>query len=378
MTRPRLTVRARLTALYALLVGASTGVLLLVSLWLLGRSFDRTLPEALAADALRDVALQYGLAFIGVLLLAAVIGWAVAGRVLAPLKRITGTARRVSDQSLAERIPVAGADDELRELGQTLNSMLDRLEGSFEAQQRFVANASHELRSPLTVIRTEAEVALANPEPDLEELRGMAEAVVEASRRTEALLAGLLILARSQPDLLRRRPVELDASVQAAVEDAQADAAREGVRLSVRLEPAEVEGDPALLERVAANLIQNGIRYNRPGGFVDVSTRSGRGTVELRVENSGAPVAADAAARLTEPFERLGREADARGAGLGLSIVSAVSRAHGGSLSIEPRAGGGLVVSVRLPGSRDGARRAEEAHLDVRARGSRPALESSA
>jgi signal transduction histidine kinase len=378
MTRPRLTVRARLTALYALLVGASTGVLLLVSLWLLGRSFDRTLPEALAGDALRDVALQYGLAFVGVLLLAAVIGWAVAGRVLAPLKRITGTARRVSDQSLAERIPVAGADDELRELGETLNSMLDRLEGSFEAQQRFVANASHELRSPLTVIRAEAEVALANPEPDLEELRGMAEAVVEASRRTEALLAGLLILARSQPDLLRRRPVELDAAVQAAVDDAQADAAREGVRLSARLDPTKVEGDPALLGRVAANLIQNGIRYNRPGGFVDVSTRPGMGTVEVRVENSGPPVAPDAAARLTEPFERLGREADARGAGLGLSIVSAVSRAHGGSLSIEPRSGGGLVVSVRLPGSRGGARRGEEAHRDARAPGNRPALESSA
>ena len=268
MTRPRLTVRARLTLLYALLVGASTGVLLLVSLWLLGRSFDRTLPDALAGEAFRDVAFQYALAFIGVLLLAAVIGWAVAGRVLAPLKRITGTARRVSDESLTERIPVAGADDELRELGETLNSMLDRLEGSFASQQRFVANASHELRSPLTVIRAEAEVALANPEPDLDELLGMAEAVVDASRRTEALLAGLLILARSQPDLLRRRPVDLDAAVQAAVDDAERHAAGERVGLTTRLDHAEVEGDPALLERVAANLIENGIRYNRPGGYV--------------------------------------------------------------------------------------------------------------
>ena len=378
MTRPRLTVRARLTLLYALLVGASTGVLLLVSLWLLGRSFDRTLPDELAGEAFRDVTLQYALAFIGVLLLAAVIGWAVAGRVLAPLKRITGTARRVSDESLAERIPVAGADDELRELGETLNSMLDRLEGSFASQQRFVANASHELRSPLTVIRAEAEVALANPEPDLDELLGMAEAVVDASRRTEALLAGLLILARSQPDLLRRRPVDLDAAVQAAVDDAERHAAGERVGLTTRLDHAEVEGDPALLERVAANLIENGIRYNRPGGYVHVQTRSGIGSVELRVENSGPPVDAAAAARLTEPFERLGREADARGAGLGLSIVSAVSRAHGGSLSIEPRPGGGLVVSVRLPGSREAARRAEEARRDARAPGSRPALESSA
>lgn len=376
MNFPRLTVRARLTALYALLVGVSTGVLLLVSLWLLGRSFDRTLPDALAGDAFRDVALQYGLAFAGVLLLAAVIGWTVAGRVLAPLKRITATARRVSDESLAERIPVTGADDELRELGETLNSMLDRLEGSFESQQRFVANASHELRSPLTVIRAEAEVALANPEPDVDELLGMAEAVVDASRRTEALLAGLLILARSQPDLLNRRRVDLDAAVRSALEDAQPVAEREGVRLSARLDPAETEGDAALLERVAANLIENGIRYNRPGGFVEVSTRPGSGTVELRVENSGPPVAAEEAARLTEPFERLGREADARGAGLGLSIVSAVSRAHGGSLTIEPRAGGGLVASVRLPTGE--ARRAAEPLREAHAAGNRPAFESPA
>ena len=376
MRRPRPTVRARLTALYALLVGASTGVLLLVSLWLLGRNFDRTLPDALAGDALGDVALQYALAFVGVLLLATVIGWAVAGRMLAPLKRITGTARRVSEESLSERIPVAGPRDELRDLVETLNGMLDRLESAFQSQQRFVANASHELRSPLTVIRAEAEVALANPEPDLDELRGMAEAVVDASRRTETLLAGLLILARSQPDLLRSRPVNLDAAVRSAVVEAEGDAAREGVRLQARLEPAAVEGDPALLERVAANLIENGIRYNRPGGFVDVSTRAGIGTVELRVENSGPPIDAVAAARLTEPFERLGREADARGAGLGLSIVSAVSRAHGGSLSIVPRAGGGLIVSVRL--STAGARPAEAARSDVPATGNRPALESPA
>jgi signal transduction histidine kinase len=219
-------------------------------------------------------------------------------------------------------------------------------------------------------------VALANPEPDLDELRGMAEAVVDASRRTETLLAGLLILARSQPDLLHSRPVDLDAAVRSAVEEAEGDAAREGVRLQARLEPAAVEGDPALLERVAANLIENGIRYNRPGGFVDVSTRAGIGTVELRVENSGPPIDAIAAARLTEPFERLGREADARGAGLGLSIVSAVSRAHGGSLSIVPRAEGGLIVSMRLP--KAGARAAEAPRSDVRSPGNRPALESPA
>jgi signal transduction histidine kinase len=349
MRRPRLTIRARLTALYALLVGLSTGILLLVSYWLLARHFDRTLPDALASDTLDEVGFQYLVAFAGVLLVATAIGWAVAGRVLAPLKRITGTARRVSEQRLGERIEVAGPQDELRELGETLNSMFDRLAESFDAQRRFVANASHELRSPLTVIRSEAEVALANPEPDLDELRGMAEAVVQASRRTEALLASLLILARGQRGLVRSQPVDLAAIAAAALDGAATDAAGEGVRLGAELAPAPVEGDSALLERLVANLVENGVRYNRPGGFVEVRTRAGVASVELRVENSGPRVGEEAAARLAEPFERLAREADARGAGLGLSIVRAVGEAHGGTLAIEPRPEGGLAVSVRLP-----------------------------
>jgi signal transduction histidine kinase len=346
MRRPRPTIRARLTALYALLVGVSTGVLLGVSYWLLARHFDRTLPEALANDALEEVAVQYLIAFAGVLLVAGVIGWAVSGRLLAPLKRITGTARRVSEERLGERIPVSGPHDELRELGETLNSMLDRLADSFDAQRRFVANASHELRSPLTVIRSEAEVALANPEPDLDELRGMAASVVQASRRTEALLSSLLILARSQRGLTRSEPVDLADAAAAAAELTAEAAAAESVRLTLELEPAVIEGDRALLERLAANLIENGVRYNRPGGFVAVRTRPG---AELEVENSGPVVDRAAAERLAEPFERLARSADGPGAGLGLSIVRAVGEAHGGSLSIEPRPGGGLIVAVRFP-----------------------------
>jgi len=346
---PRFTIRARLTALYALLVAFSTGILLLVSYWLLGRHFDRTLPAPLANDALDEVAVQYGIAFVGVVLMAGAVGWAIAGHVLAPLKRITGAARRVSEERLGERIEVTGPDDELRELGETLNSMLDRLADSFDAQRRFVANASHELRGPLTVIRSEAEVALANPEPDLDELRGMAESVIHASRRTEALLASLLILARGQRGLVRAEAVDLAQAAAAALDAAEPVAASESVRLTARLEPAEVQGDAALLERLAGNLIENGVRYNRPGGFVDVRTRAGEGAVELSVENTGPPVDPADAARLAEPFERLAREADAKGAGLGLSIVRAVGEAHGGTLAIEPRAEGGLIVSVRLP-----------------------------
>jgi signal transduction histidine kinase len=371
MRRPRPTIRARLTALYATLVALSTGALLLVSYLLLGRHFDRTLPEALAQDALDEVALQYVIAFAGVLLVAAAVGWLVAGRVLAPLKRITGTAKRVSEERFGERIPVTGPEDELQELGETLNSMLDRLALSFDAQRRFVANASHELRSPLTVIRSEAEVALANPQPDMDEMRAMAEAVVHASRRMEALLASLLILARSQRGLLRSEPVDFAAVVESAAAAAARAADDEGVRLSTQLDAAAVEGDAALLERLVANLLENAVRYNRPGGFVEVSTREGAAGAELRVENSGPPVDREAAARLAEPFERLQREADARGAGLGLSIVRAVSEAHGGSLVIEPRAKGGLVVWVRLPRvSTAGAATTREARTNGAARAS--------
>ena len=366
MRRPRPTIRARLTALYALLVAASTGVLLAVSYWLLARHFDRTLPDALASDALEEVAVQYLVAFAGVLLVAAVIGWAVAGRLLAPLKRITATARRVSEERLGERIPAAGPHDELRELGETLNSMLDRLADSFEAQRRFVANASHELRSPLTVIRSEAEVALANPEPDLEELRGMAASVVQASRRTEALLASLLILARSQRGLVQSGPLNLAETAAAAAEMTADAAASESVRLTLELEPAVIEGDPALLERLVANLLENGVRYNRPGGFVAVRTRGVDGAAELEVENSGPLVERAAAGRLAEPFERLQRSAEGGGAGLGLSIVRAVGEAHGGSLAIEPREGGGLKVAVRFP---SGAGRSATGSRERRLRG---------
>ena len=349
MRRFRPTVRARLAAVYVALVGVSTGVLLAVSYWLLSRHFDRTLPEAFASDVRGEVALQYLLAFVGVVLVSAAVGWLVAGRLLAPLARITGAARRVSEERLGERIPVTGPDDELRELGETLNSMLDRLSGSFESQRRFVANASHELRSPLTVIRSEAEVALANPEPDVEELRAMAASVVEASRRTEALLSSLLILARSQRDLVRRERAELGTAARGAVDLLAQEARDESVAIELRLEPAWVEGDPALLERLAANLIENGLRYNRPGGGVFVTTRAVDGHAELVVGNSGPAVSAAAAARLAEPFERIERHAVSGGAGLGLSIVKAVSEAHGGSLRIEPRAEGGLEVTVRLP-----------------------------
>lgn len=350
MRLPRATIRTRLTALYAGLIGVSTGILLLVSYWLLRRQLDRSLPPGRASDAIGDVGLQYVVAFAGTALLAAAVGWMVAGRVLAPLKEITSTARRVTEERLDERIPVDGPEDELHELSVTLNEMLDRLAESFEAQRRFVANASHELRSPLTVIRSEAEVALASPEPDVEELQEMGRAVVAASRRTEALLSSLLILARSQRGLMRSEPLDLAVAADAAAALVKREADSESVRVRVDARSVAVAGDPALLERLVANLLENGVRYNRPGGTVDVTVGpEEEGWARLLVENTGPPIDVDAARRLAEPFQRLGRSADGRGAGLGLSIVRAVSEAHGGTLEIVPRQAGGLAVSVRLP-----------------------------
>jgi signal transduction histidine kinase len=346
---PRPTLRVRLTALYAGLFGLSTAGLLVVSYWLLERHLDRVLPGPDARDAMSDVAAQYLWAFAGTVLLAVAIGWVVAGRALDPLQRMTQAARRVSEERLDERIPVPGPRDELRELSETLNAMLDRLAGSFDAQQRFVANASHELRSPLTVMRSEAEVALANPDPDVDELRRAAEAVVEASGRTEALLEGLMILARSQRGLVAREPVDLADAARAA-ERTWADEARAAdVQVRLRSSPVSVTGDRALLERLIANLAQNAVRHNRAGGWATVAVGVDGSAAVVRVENSGRVIEPDAARRLAEPFQRLDRASDVPGAGLGLSIVSAVAEAHGGTLSIAPRPDGGLAVEVRLP-----------------------------
>jgi signal transduction histidine kinase len=296
----QLGVRARLTGFYATLLTGSTAVLLILSWWLMDRHLQRTLPTELADDAAQTLALQYLLAFIGIAVLAVALGWWMAGRALQPL------------------------------------------ESSLDAQRRFVANASHELRSPLTVIRTEAEVTLADPDAGEEEFRRMGQIVLDATDRTEALLDGLMVLARSQRGLLRSDPVPLSTVARRAAAG-MAAARAAGVRIEVDAEgAATIEGDEQLVERLIANLVDNGVRYNAPGGWVVVRTRDRA----LEVENSGPVVPEDAVERLTEPFERIDRARDARGTGLGLSIVRAVAEAHGARLHIAARGEGGLLVRV--------------------------------
>ncbi|MBI5105819.1 MAG: HAMP domain-containing protein [Solirubrobacterales bacterium] len=341
--------RARLTAVYALVFVLAMAAVLLVSYLLMRGHLQRTLPDADADSVLHQLARQYGLALLGALLLAVALGWLAAGRLLAPIRAITRTARRVSDERLEERIALQGPRDELRELADTFDAMLDRLQGALDGQRRFVANASHELRGPLTVIRTEAEVTLADPDASPAELREMGEAVLEATERTENLLDGLLVLARSQRALLRQDPVDLAVAARRAVSEAADAASAAHVRVRLATCPAPVRGDEALLVRLVGNLVDNGIRYNASGGDVDVRTEARDGHVCVRVENTGAVVPADKVELLTQPFERLGRRADGRGAGLGLSIVRAVAEAHGGALRLRARDGGGLVAEVELP-----------------------------
>jgi signal transduction histidine kinase len=328
------------------LFGVAALLLLAASYGLLSAHLSATLPAPLAREALAEVAAQYALAFVGVMLVAVALGWAVAGRVLAPLKAMTATARQISDERLDRRIGLDGPDDELRDLADTFDRMLDRLERSFDAQRRFAANASHELRTPLTVIRSEAEVALANPEPDADELRAMGEAVVRAATRTEDLLDGLLVLARSRRELLRRERVDLADLVHAARPEFGAAAA--GVEVRLAAGTAEVMGDASLLQRLSENLLENAVRHNHAGGWVLASTSVAGDRAVVEVANSGRRISDDELPRLVEPFERAGGRAQG-GAGLGLSIVRAVAEAHDGRVELAARAGGGLVVRVTLP-----------------------------
>jgi signal transduction histidine kinase len=290
---------------------------------------------------------------VAVLLLCVVavaIGWLMAGRVLHPLQAITATARRATDRSLHERIALAGPQDELKELADTFDAMLERLDQSFAGQRRFVANASHELRTPLAISRTVLEVAVAAPDasPDL---RHVGRTLLATNERSERLIDGLLALAVSENEPARRGPVDLAAVAAQALDLLGAEAAERGVAVRSELGAAPVRGDGVLLERLATNLLQNGIRHNETGGWVEVVTSQAPGGSELVVTNTGPVVPPYEVEALFEPFRRLSveRTASDRGVGLGLSIVRSVARAHGGTVAATPREGGGLVVRVALP-----------------------------
>ncbi|MBI2171534.1 MAG: HAMP domain-containing histidine kinase [Chloroflexi bacterium] len=286
------------------------------------------------------------------------LGWLLAGQALRPVRRITATARRVADRSLNERIALIGPNDEIKELADTLDAMLERLDRSFDSQRRFVANASHELRTPLTINRTLIEVALTDPQAN-ESLRQLGARLLAVNQRQEQLIESLLTLASSEQGITKRTPVDLAGIVRQVTTESQSTAQNAGIDIRTHLQPASVAGDPVLLERLTQNLVDNAIRYNLPEhGWVTVTTEAIGDQVHLTVENTGARVSTSEVPSLFEPFRRLRtteRLADvsnasmSRGAGLGLSIVRAVAHAHGGDVNASPREDGGLIVRVHIP-----------------------------
>jgi signal transduction histidine kinase len=281
----------------------------------------------------------------------AALSWVLIGRTLRPLSTLTRTARALSESSLDRRIRLTGPRDEVADLADTFDDMLGRLQAAFDAERRFVANASHELRTPLAVIRTEVEVTLADPAADAADLRRMGEVVLEATDRASRLLTSLLVLARTQArGVSVHRSVDLSDLIGPALDAVHAELTERDLAVSVQGGPAVVRGDPALLERLIGNLVENAVRHNIRAGRIRIRTGTEGGSGVLEVASTGPVIEPAALTELFEPF-RQGQRARVgdRGTGLGLSIVTAVVAAHDGTVGAVPVDGGGLQVTVRLP-----------------------------
>jgi signal transduction histidine kinase len=311
--------------------------------------------QKVTGDLNRETMIDFGFALLGTTLISVLGGWVVAGRALRPVARITATAQKVAAEGdLGQRIALDGPADELRELADTFDAMLERLDRTFASQRSFVANASHELRTPLAIIRAEIEERLDDPRVTKADLEAMASVVYDAVGRSEALITSLLVLARGQAAVRRHDSVDLAELTEAVVAHDEVAAAARGIRIEVDTAPVACRGDRRLLERLIANLIENALRYNHSGGFVRVDLSERERSAVLSVSNSGEIVPDAAVPRLFDPFFRVdeSRSRESGGAGLGLSIVAAVAAAHGGRAAATAREGGGLVVTVTLPADR--------------------------
>jgi signal transduction histidine kinase len=369
MTRPQLTVRARLTLLYAGLFAACGAIAVAVSYALVARQGTATAghgqqhPPASALHALHLLHLQvlaaqrqndlilshllkYSLITLAVVIpLAVALGWIAAGRALRPVQQITLAARAASEHNLSARVAPTGPRDELRELAETFDAMLGRLQAAFEGQQRFIANASHELRTPIAVMRTTADVVLADPDATPADLRGMAADVRALTGHAEHLIGALLMLARNERGLTVREQTDLAA----VAEDVLDTAALDDRRVHPTLDPAVITGDPVLAERLIANLVDNAVRYNTAAGDIWITTRTVAGSSQLTVANTGPVISPADAGRIFQPFERLNGRTSGDGFGLGLAIVTSIAAIHGGTVTARPRDDGGLSVTVTIP-----------------------------
>jgi signal transduction histidine kinase len=369
----RRTLRLRITALYGVPFLLSGAVLLALTN-LLARSGTATVAYPVRAGAdpgvaaalaqvqehaaaqqaadLHQLLVGSTIALAFMALLSIVLGWVVAGRLLRPLRAMTAAARRISHDRLHERLAVPGPDDELRDLGDTIDDLLERLEGAFTAQRRFVANASHELRTPLATMRASLDVAVAKPEPVPPQTMALAARLRRELDQVDELLEGLLVLARAQHGAASGRAVvTLDDLVSTALAERAGAIAAKELTVTRAGDGARVEGSRVLLRRLVDNVVDNAVRHNEVGGWLRLATATDGGLARLTVESGGAVLDRDQVEQLAQPFRRLGadRTGSDRGAGLGLSIVAAIAEAHGGTLGLHARADGGLRVDVVLP-----------------------------
>jgi signal transduction histidine kinase len=371
------TFRLYLTAVYGSLFLASGTALLAFTYWLAATRFPVTGRKAgtghgipglgpqqqaaaaaaqaqaiqLRGAALHSLLVTSGIALAVMTVISVGLGWLVAGRILRPLRMVTSAARRVSATSLHERLAMTGPDDELKELADTFDGLLDRLERAFDAQRQFVANASHELRTPLARQRALVEAALDDQARTAGSLERTCQRVLAASVQQERLIDALLTLAQAQRGLRRREPIDLAVLVGDALESLRPGAQSRGLRVDAALTPAPALGDARLAERLAVNLLANAIGHNVPGGRIEIATGVQAGGAFVSVANSGPVIPAAELGRLFEPFQRLGadRVGSHDGLGLGLSIVSAIVSVHDAQLNVQALPGGGLEILIRFP-----------------------------
>jgi len=280
-------------------------------------------------------------------IVAVAVGWLVAGRMLAPMTRVTSTAARIAAGDLHRRVALRGPDDELKKLADTFDRMLERLQAAFDAERRFAANASHELLTPLATSRTILEVAAADPGGS--DIGVLTSRLLALNNRSENLVDALLTLATAEQGIPSRQSTDLAAATNAALDEVRGEAADRGIIIGVELRPAPVTGDPALLTRLAANLLRNAVRHNHARGEVTVAVRRHADEVRLTVVNTGPDVSPALAGEMFEPFVRAAGRTRGGGHGLGLTIVRAITTAHRGAVSAAAAPGGGLAVTVTLP-----------------------------
>jgi signal transduction histidine kinase len=306
--------------------------------------------QAQRQRALADL-LEFSLVGLAVMTVASGgLGWFMSGRVLRPVRVITETARRASEQHLGERLALTGARDELMELADTFDGMLERLDEAFATQRRFVANASHELRTPLTVMRTAIDVTLAKPSPTARQLTDMAMRVRRSIDQAESMVEALLTLAVSDQGKLSTEFTDLATCAEDAIDAAAPEIERLDLHVNTELDPAETTGDPQLLERMIQNLVDNAVRHNEPGGWIRLRTGSSDAGAYLEIANSGPFIPDDAVPSLFEPFRRMEARAGVRdGVGLGLSIARSVVTAHHAIVTARSQPAGGLDIAVVIP-----------------------------